>query len=349
MPETAYLVDSPEPVAGLRHSWRGELADAREITERYLALAAERGEGVSYAWLRLNLTELELRAGNWDAAARLLDEWADTDDGMFLITPTYQRCRALLALGRGDPAEARRWAEPALEEAAARGYAWPTLEATRALGQAALLAHEPERAAAYLRAVWEHTEREGVDEPGAFPVAGELVEALSELGALDEAHAVTERLRTLGRRRPSVGARHARPLRGPSTRGGGRLRGARPALRRRPRAARARPRPAPRTPVARRPRGARGRRGRLRRARLARAGRGRPRPSSRASAGASRARPRRADRDRAAGRRPRRRRAARNKEIAQALFVTVHTVEAHLSSTYAKLGIRTRTQLAAHL
>ena len=28
-----------------------------------------------------------------------------------------------------------------------------------------------------------------------------------------------------------------------------------------------------------------------------------------------------------------------NKEIAQALFVTVHTVEAHLSSTYAKLGV----------
>ena len=36
-----------------------------------------------------------------------------------------------------------------------------------------------------------------------------------------------------------------------------------------------------------------------------------------------------------------------NKEIAQALFVTVHTVEAHLSSTYAKLGV-SRAQLATH-
>ncbi len=36
-----------------------------------------------------------------------------------------------------------------------------------------------------------------------------------------------------------------------------------------------------------------------------------------------------------------------NKEIAQALFVTVHTVEAHLSSTYAKLGVRSRAQLAS--
>ena len=36
-----------------------------------------------------------------------------------------------------------------------------------------------------------------------------------------------------------------------------------------------------------------------------------------------------------------------NKEIARTLFVTVHTVEVHLSSAYAKLGVRSRTQLAA--
>ena len=38
-----------------------------------------------------------------------------------------------------------------------------------------------------------------------------------------------------------------------------------------------------------------------------------------------------------------------NKEIAHALFVTTHTVEAHLSKAYAKLGIRSRTELAAQL
>ena len=36
-----------------------------------------------------------------------------------------------------------------------------------------------------------------------------------------------------------------------------------------------------------------------------------------------------------------------NKEIAQALVVTVSTVEFHLSKTYAKLGIRSRAQLAS--
>jgi DNA-binding CsgD family transcriptional regulator len=38
-----------------------------------------------------------------------------------------------------------------------------------------------------------------------------------------------------------------------------------------------------------------------------------------------------------------------NKEIAAALFVSVHTVSAHLSRVYGKLGIRSRAQLAARL
>jgi DNA-binding CsgD family transcriptional regulator len=38
-----------------------------------------------------------------------------------------------------------------------------------------------------------------------------------------------------------------------------------------------------------------------------------------------------------------------NKEIAARLYVTVRTVEAHLSKVYAKLGIRSRSQLVARL
>jgi DNA-binding CsgD family transcriptional regulator len=37
-----------------------------------------------------------------------------------------------------------------------------------------------------------------------------------------------------------------------------------------------------------------------------------------------------------------------NKEIAAALFVSVNTVEAHLSHVYAKLGVRSRGRLAQH-
>ena len=38
-----------------------------------------------------------------------------------------------------------------------------------------------------------------------------------------------------------------------------------------------------------------------------------------------------------------------NKEIASRLFVTVNAVEVHLSHAYAKLGVRSRAQLARTL
>jgi DNA-binding CsgD family transcriptional regulator len=38
-----------------------------------------------------------------------------------------------------------------------------------------------------------------------------------------------------------------------------------------------------------------------------------------------------------------------NKQIAMRLSVAVHTVEVHLARVYAKLAVRSRTQLANHL
>jgi DNA-binding NarL/FixJ family response regulator len=38
-----------------------------------------------------------------------------------------------------------------------------------------------------------------------------------------------------------------------------------------------------------------------------------------------------------------------NKEVAARLFVSVRTVEATLSKVYAKLGVRSRTELAGRL
>ena len=118
---------------------------ARAVLTRLLAIADEQGEPVSYALQRLHVCELELRAGDWQAAARLLDEWAESAEGELLMWPMYERCRALLAAGRGSPDEARRWAAQAIAAADANGVRWDELEARRAHGIADLLAREPER------------------------------------------------------------------------------------------------------------------------------------------------------------------------------------------------------------
>jgi len=159
-----------------------------------LQQADDRGEAESYALQRLHLCELELRAGDWAAAGHLLDEWAESAERGLLNLPMYERCRALLAMGRGHVDQARHSAAQAITRADAYGDGWDRLEALRARGTAALLARDPSAAAADLGAVHEHAEREGVADPGVFPVVPELVEALAELGDLDRARSVTETL-----------------------------------------------------------------------------------------------------------------------------------------------------------
>jgi DNA-binding CsgD family transcriptional regulator/tetratricopeptide (TPR) repeat protein len=194
---TSYILGSPERLAGLRLIWRGELDRARELHSRLLALADERGDVQGYANVRTQACELELRAGEWESAARLLDEWAEPTERELMGWPAFEHCQALLGAIRGFAPEAKLSAAEELERAQAVSVPFHELEAHRVRGLAELLAHEPERAAESLRAVWEHTEREGVEEPGVLPVSPDLVEALVELGELDAAESVAKRLRTL--------------------------------------------------------------------------------------------------------------------------------------------------------
>ena len=354
------VTGSPERVAGQRLLWRGELEEARAVLTSLLRLADERGEAYSYVLQRLHMCQLELRCGNWAPVARLLDEWAESSERV--MWSMYERCRALLAAGRGFPEEAERWAAEALAGAQAAGNQWDRLEALRARGISALLRREPEQAAESLREVWEHTRREGVDEPGAFPVAPDLVEALVELGQLDEAREVTDRLRTLSEEQEHpwglATAKRCDALvrlaSGPDDAATSDLAEAADAygtlgLRFE------RPRTLLALGHAQR---------RLRKWAAARAALDQAAAELDALGSPGWADEARAERARLGGRRPRtdggltpaERRVVElavdglaNKEIARSLFVSVRTVEVHLKNAYAKLGVRSRTQLARRL
>ena len=240
---------------------------------------------------------------------------------------------------------------------------WEPLEARLARGTVALLANEPAEALEDLRAIWEHTRGEGIDDPAVLPVAAELVEALVAVGELDEARDVLRRLRELAERQEhpwglatarrctalialasgdhdetdavamadaaaaydELGLKfdRARTLLalGRAQRRLKQWRGARESLEQ--------------SVAAFDALGSPGWAGEAR-AQLSRVGGRRPRQADGLTPSEQRVA------ELAAGGRS-------NKDIARTLFVTVHTVEVHLSRAYAKLGVRSRTQLAGRL
>jgi hypothetical protein len=169
LPET-----SVDRALGWRLVFRGELEKARAIFQQHLALVDERGDLQSSRLTQQLLCDLELRAGNVRQAGALLDELGP---GLHWIGEVRARLQALLAAVTGLPQGARRQAATVLETGS-YAVGFDRLEATRAVGIAALFERDAAEAVEKLGAVWEHMLREHVEELGAFPVAADLVEAL---------------------------------------------------------------------------------------------------------------------------------------------------------------------------
>jgi DNA-binding CsgD family transcriptional regulator/tetratricopeptide (TPR) repeat protein len=192
------LYDSAvERPLAVRHVFRGEIDLARATFTRLLSLAEERGEVRSALVLHVQLGELELRGGNVNAARSRLgevDQWVALAE----IRAVRNRLRAMLAAVTGLPGEAVQLATHTLGMLAGDACpGWDRLEASRAAGLAELCRGDVGSAAGHLQSVWEHTRRHHVDDPGAFPVAGDLVEALTDAGDVRSAREVNDRLRYL--------------------------------------------------------------------------------------------------------------------------------------------------------
>jgi ATP/maltotriose-dependent transcriptional regulator MalT len=351
---------SVERPAGVRLAFRGELPRAREVFRRLMASAEDRGESRSGLLFIIQLGEVELRAGDTSEVRRLMEEW----DQWSALEPEAwvprARLEAVLAALRGDPGRATELATRVLGTSAEYGWDW--LEARRAIGLAALLERDPDRAIASLGAVWEHTVREGVEDPGAFPVAGDLVEALAESGRLEEAGEVLARLdrlaceqrhpwglATLKRSRAAV-----KLANGSDDRAAGQLAAAAADYRGLGlcfdsartllflgRVQRRSKKQAAARDSLEQARSAFERLGCHGWAELAAAELARVSGRARAAGGGLTPSEQRVVELVAGG--------LSNKEVAAQLFVTVKTVEVHLSNAYAKLGIRSRTQLARRL
>lgn len=353
----------PTGVAGCLALYAGRHAEARELLATARRRLAERGDERDLAHVLLWLSWLETRCGRFGAAARLADEaitYAALSDNR-LIERLAIGQRAYVDAHRGELGAVRQRCREALPRDE-RGGGQSALWVAASLALAELSAGDPQAAWQACQPLVDGIEQQGIGEPVPLFFLADALEALVALGELDRAEALIEQLERRGRELDRswaivTGAR----CRGLLLAARGDLAGALAALDRglaeherielpfdRARALLAK--------------GGMERRMRHRAA-------ARPLLDEAASEfermgsplWAARAR---AELDRLGGRRasaegeltPTEQRAAEfaaegcsNKEIAARLVVSVHTVEVHLSHAYAKLGVRSRTQLARRL
>jgi DNA-binding CsgD family transcriptional regulator len=181
--------------------WADQFQAARAGFEEVHRRMLERGDEGSLAFLLSNMSELECWAGNWDLAARYAAEGerlaALTEQGTMVSANLY--AKALVEAHRGLADSARAAAEEALAQARATGNATVTLMSLSALGFLELSLGNPAAAHARLGPITQGLTAVGLGEPGVLRFVPDEAEALVELGQLEQATALVEAFEERGR------------------------------------------------------------------------------------------------------------------------------------------------------
>jgi DNA-binding CsgD family transcriptional regulator len=181
--------------------WADQFDEARSAYEELHRQMLERGDEGSLAFLLSNLSELECWAGNWELAARYAAEGerfaALTGQGAMVSANLY--AKALVEAHRGLADSARAAGELALADATASGNAAVTLLSLSALGFLELSLGDPAAAHARLGPITEGLSAVGLGEPGVLRFVPDEIQALIELGELEQARGLVEALEERGR------------------------------------------------------------------------------------------------------------------------------------------------------
>ena len=357
------LENSPRLMRGILLAHIGEEANvARADLTEVRRQAQESGLDVSLPVVLLAMADHECRVGDWEQARRYAKECIEAADRAEQVfrAPLGLLAMALLDARQGRLDAAQAAATEALTAAESAGPGYIEARIWAVLGFIELSRENPKGAHNWLRRVVQLEETGGYDEPTVFHCEGDAIEALLELGEVDEATALTDRLEQRGRELDrawalAVGAR----CRGLLCAAQGDLVSAEGALERAlvEQQRITEPFELGRTLLAlgniqRRRRQKQAARASLQRAQAIFEQLGARRWAARAAEEIQRAGVRAGPEQLTATEE----RVARlvgagrtNREIAAALFITVKAVEANLTRIYAKLEVRSRTELALRL
>jgi DNA-binding CsgD family transcriptional regulator len=177
------------------------LDEARDTFNELLGDAAARGVESPIAQIQYHLAELECWAGNWDAAMEHARESKATSQRQALgsLSSMTHFAMGLMEahLGRSDAA--RQEALEGLRLAEAADEMLPLIPNLSVLGFVELSSGNHSEAHRYLSRAVELKEAMGVREPAYFRVVPDEVEALVALGRLDEAEALLAPFEDAGR------------------------------------------------------------------------------------------------------------------------------------------------------
>ena len=194
--ETLTVSDLPSYELALRFLAGDELERSRAVFERLLTLAVERGDDHSSGDIHVCLSQVDFWRGDLDAAERHLSE------------PSTQMVRewslagaisAVLRCCFGDIESARAHGQEALAAAEREGRMWDRLECRQALGFIELSVGDHDAAIAWLEPAWALHQQAGVGEI-AFRFHADLAESFIAAGRVDEAEPILTWLERRGQK-----------------------------------------------------------------------------------------------------------------------------------------------------
>lgn len=191
---------SPSLSRGLVLKWCDRLGEARPLLAGQYQDALDSGDEASLPFLLYHFSELECWAGNWDAAEEYaLEGCRAADEGrQQTMRPATLYSLALVRAHRGQIAHAQELASEALALSNRTGNVPVASFALSVLGFAALSIDDYQAAHSHLGPLADASAATGLGEPSVVKFLPDEIEALAAIGEIDRARSFTRQLEAQG-------------------------------------------------------------------------------------------------------------------------------------------------------